>query len=128
MAEERQSAAHASSDVHVAGIVWGGIAIAAGIMLVTIAAWFLWQRWGAPSGAKPFGGPDAANVPQAATPALQSAPQLDRTQYFNEKRKLTESWEWIDRQRGIARIPVEEAMRIMAGRNGGADAAQKEPE
>ncbi|HEX7650040.1 MAG TPA: hypothetical protein VF450_21770 [Noviherbaspirillum sp.] len=127
MAEESQSAAHASSDVHVAGIVCGGVAIAVGIMLVTIAAWFLWQRWGAPSGAKPFGGPNAGNVPQAATPALQSAPQLDRAQYFNEKRKLTDSWEWIDRQRGIARIPVEEAMRIMAGRNGGAGAAQKEP-
>lgn len=128
MAEERQSAERASSDVHVAGIVWGGIAIAAGIMLVIIAAWFLWQRWGAPSGAKPFGGPDAGNVPQAALPALQSAPQLDRAHYFDEKRKLTESWEWIDRQRGIARIPVEEAMRIMAAPNGSADAAQKEPE
>jgi hypothetical protein len=127
MAENRQTAAHASSDVHVAGIVWGGIAIAVGIMLVVISAWFLWQRWGAPSGAKAFGGPNAGNVPQAASLALQSAPQLDRAQYFNEKRRLTESWEWIDRQRGIARIPVEEAMRIMAGRNGGAGAARKEP-
>jgi hypothetical protein len=65
-------------------------------------------------------------MPQAESPALQSAPQQDRAQYDAEKRKLLDSWEWVDRQRGIARIPVEEAMRIMAARGGNAAVALKE--
>ncbi|OUL80836.1 hypothetical protein CA601_32010 [Paraburkholderia hospita] len=100
-------------------MLWGGAAIAVGIVLVMLAAWLLWQRWGAPSGAQTYGGPNAGTVPQVTPPALQSAPRQERAGYESEKRKLLESWEWIDKQRGIARIPVEEAMRIMANQGPG---------
>ncbi|PMS32286.1 hypothetical protein C0Z16_06620 [Paraburkholderia rhynchosiae] len=105
--------------MNVRGVLWGGAAIAIGIMIVVLAAWLLWQRWGALSGAQTYGGPNAGNVPQVSPPALQSAPRQERAQYEAQKRKLLESWEWIDQQRGIARIPVEEAMRIMANPNQG---------
>jgi hypothetical protein len=127
MADDRlQEKQRPPTEVHVRGVLWGGAAIAFGIVLAMLASWLLWQRWGAPSGVQAFGGPNAGAMPQAESPALQSAPQQDRAQYDAEKRKLLDSWEWVDRQRGIARIPVEEAMRIMAARGGNAAVALKE--
>lgn len=119
MSERQPETSPAPNHVNVRGVVWGGASIAIGIVLVVLAAWLLWQWWGAPSGAQPYGGPDAGKVPRVAPPTLQSAPRQDRAQYEAEKRKLLESWEWIDQQRGIARIPIEEAMRIMASQGQG---------
>jgi len=60
----------------------------------------------------------AANTPPHAfagkAPLLQPAPQLDRAAYFEEKRRMTGTYGWVDRQAGIARIPLDEAMKLMA--------------
>ena len=122
MADE-QVAKRPPSELNVRGVLWGWLAIVLGIVLAALASYLLWQRWGAPSGVQASGGPNTGAIPQIAPPVLQSAPQQERTQYFAEKQKLLDSWEWIDRQRGIARIPVEQAMQIMAARAGEA----KEP-
>jgi hypothetical protein len=112
MAEEQ--AKRPPSELNARGVLWGGVAIAFGTVLAALVSYLLWQRWSAPSGEQAFGGPNANAVPQIAPPVLQSAPQQERAQYFAEKQKLLDSWEWIDRQHGIARIPVEQAMQIMA--------------
>ncbi|CAD6561294.1 hypothetical protein ACFQ3P_37835 [Paraburkholderia sabiae] len=115
MSDQRTDALNAPNEVSVRGVVWGGVAIAVSIALVVVAAWLLWHWWGAPSGAPPHGARNTGTVSQAPSPALQSSPRQERAQYEAEKRKLLESWQWIDQQHGIARIPIEEAMRIIAG-------------
>lgn len=127
MAENKQqAAAQPPGDINARSVLWGGIAIALGTALAALASYLLWQWGNAPSGVQPLGGPNAGMLPAVAPPGLQSAPQQERAQYFSEKRRLLESWEWVDRQHGIARIPVEEAMRIMAARGGKAVGASKE--
>ncbi len=121
MADGKQQAQHQPSEFNVRGVVWGGIAIAIGIAFAAILSYFLWQRWSLPDGERPYGGPNAFSVPSFDKPQLQSAPQLERAQYFAEKRQLLESWGWVDRSAGIARIPVEEAMRLNAEDGGNAD-------
>lgn len=129
MAEDKQQAApQAPGDINARSVLWGGIAIALGTVLAALAAYLLWQWWNASSGLRPLVGPNAGTLPVIASPVLQSAPQQERAQYFAEKRKLLESWTWVDRQHGIARIPVEEAMRIMAARGGKTAGAPKEPQ
>ncbi|MFL6635669.1 MAG: hypothetical protein ACJ8HJ_25500 [Massilia sp.] len=60
----------------------------------------------------------AANTPPHAfagqAPQLQPAPQPDRAAYLEEKRRVTDTYGWVDREAGIARIPVDEAMKLMA--------------
>ena len=62
----------------------------------------------------------AANTPPHAfagkPPLLQPAPQPDRAAYFEEKRRATGTYGWVDRQAGIARIPLDEAMKLMAAK------------
>ncbi|HEX7636315.1 MAG TPA: hypothetical protein VF427_13695 [Noviherbaspirillum sp.] len=123
MAERAESgqAQPSSTGLHVRGVLWGGIAIAGCTVLAAVVSYLLWQRWNTP----PV--PEPQTLPALANPLLQSAPQPERAQYFAEKNRLLESWEWIDRQRGIARIPVEQAMRIIAERHRNTLAAPTEP-
>jgi protein SCO1/2 len=61
---------------------------------------------------------EGANAPMSVRiegPALESAPQYDRSRYFAGKDELLRSYGWLDRAGGIARIPIDEAMKIMAG-------------
>lgn len=96
-------------DLDVRAIRIGAIGIACGILLSLGASWFLMHQRGpaANAAARPF---------RAAPPLLQTAPQDERANYFAEKARLTGSYGWVDRQAGIARIPVDEAMRVMAAR------------
>jgi hypothetical protein len=94
-------------DLDVRAIRIGAIGIACGILFALVAAFFLLRARG-----------PAVNTPtqsfRARAPLLQAAPQVERSQYFAEKARMTGSYGWVDRQAGIARIPVEEAMRVMA--------------
>ena len=47
-------------------------------------------------------------------PRLQTAPAADLAAYLAKERKLLGSYGWVDREHGIARIPIEEAMRRLA--------------
>jgi len=105
-------------DLDVRAIRIGAIVIACGILFALVASFFLLRARG-----------PAVNTPtqsfQAPAPLLQTAPQVERSQYFAEKARLTGSYGWVDRQAGIARIPVEEAMRVMAAQ--GKQAMQAKP-
>ena len=49
-------------------------------------------------------------------PALQKQPQADLKQFELEQRMALSGYGWVDRSKGLARIPIEEAMRIIAAR------------
>ncbi len=122
MAEPTQ---HQPAGISVRGVVWGGAAIVSAILLAAAASYLLWQQWSAPDGTSDSS-PNAKRLPQVAPPVLQAAPQDDRARYFAEKRRLLDSWEWIDREHGVVRIPIQEAMQIMAAHGGNTAPAGKE--
>ncbi|AOB31465.1 hypothetical protein AKI39_13355 [Bordetella sp. H567] len=47
-------------------------------------------------------------------PLLETQPQADMAQYLQAKRKLMDGYGWVDRQAGIARIPLDKAMQAVA--------------
>lgn len=110
----------ASPDINLRAVRWGAFAIAGGIgfaLAVAYAAWrFLHPVPTPPPGAF-----------KAEAPLLQSAPQPEKSAYFTEKQRLIAAYGWVDRRAGIARIPVEEAMRLMAQRAGAGRAAAVSP-
>jgi hypothetical protein len=63
--------------------------------------------------AAPLGGPNGPMDVRIAGPRLESAPQHERSRYLADKEALLHRHEWIDRQQGIARIPIEDAMRVI---------------
>ena len=64
-------------------------------------------------------------------PNLQSAPQADLESYFAEKRKRLHDLAWLDASHATARIPIEDAMKLIAAgaaRPGAASTRAARPE
>jgi hypothetical protein len=109
MDETPQSAA----DINVRGVGWGAALIVGGMVFAGAAAWLAYGMLRPHGG---FAGPDRPAGMRVAAPSLEPAPQPSRARYEAEKARLVESYGWVDRQAGIVRIPVEQAMRLLAER------------
>jgi hypothetical protein len=71
---------------------------------------------------------DVGRVLQIKPPApvLQLDPQADLQDFRAKEKTQLESYGWIDRSRGVAHIPIDEAMRDVAAR-GIPDFAKAQP-
>src|SRR5438552_205098 len=98
-----------------------GVALAGFILLSLIVIRLL---YGIPLRPVPFG--FGTGLFERGLPALQIDPRADRQAYEAEKDRQLHGYAWIDRADGIARIPIEEAMRVIAD-NGVPDWGQKTP-
>jgi hypothetical protein len=114
-----------ADNLNTRAILFVALAICVAILLAFGAAYAM-RAWQKP--ATSYSGPNAAFDFKVAAPSLESAPQLDRENYFAEKERLLNSWQWVDRQAGVARIPIDAAMQLMAQRsaaNGGSTPEKK---
>ncbi|MFC4932928.1 hypothetical protein [Massilia sp. GCM10023247] len=109
-----QEAQREDRGIHVRAIRRGALAILAGIVFALGGSWMLVRALG------PAGNTGRPAVIPA--PRLQGAPQPERAAYFAEKERRLGSWGWVDRDAGLAHIPLEEAMRLMAAQPGRAAA------
>ena len=88
-----------------------GLAIGGVVALVVGLVILLLQFWDTAPGEDRLRRPGPVAVPG---PALESAPQPDLATYLAQKQRLLETTTWVDAQRGIARIPVTDAMALLA--------------
>jgi hypothetical protein len=58
--------------------------------------------------------PEARRAPEQPEPALQSDPEADMAAMHAEEKDLLGSYAWVDEAAGIARVPIERAMEIVA--------------
>jgi hypothetical protein len=63
-----------------------------------------------------------------AGPALQRDPQADLARLLADQHRRLDTYAWVDRAHGIARMPVAEAMRHLSQRGAEAYAAPLQPE
>jgi hypothetical protein len=112
------------TDIDLRAVRRGALAIAGGIAFAGLAAWFLLRQLGPADNASPLAQPASTFSP---APRLQPAPQLERDAYFAEKARKLGSFGWADREAGVARIPLEEAMRLLAARKPAPEPAPEAP-
>jgi hypothetical protein len=88
----------------VAAIGLAALALAAGGAIALLNAWDEGMR-----------GPRMP-APEAWVPAprLETQPREALQRYLDEKRALLDSYAWVDPAAGIARVPIEQAMRAMS--------------
>jgi hypothetical protein len=109
---------HEESDVNVRAILGFGVGLL--IVSVVIAA-FLWWLFGFFSRQSTPAAPlfPLAMERQNALPSgprFQENPQQDMRDLRAREEAALKSYEWINRDAGVARIPIEEAMRIVVER------------
>lgn len=107
---------HSSRDVSTR-VVWlsGGILVLLLVASLGIVAWLAtaWESDSPSADTLPAIGPAGMNelYEQANQREIREAQQARR-------RELLENYGWVDRQARLARIPLDRAMELMAGREG----------
>jgi hypothetical protein len=108
---------HETRDVNVRAVTKAGLAIGAGVIVSIFLMWFLFDQfagWQAQRAELPE--PIAAVNPQKEPPEprLQSAPVKDLAAFRAQEDAILNSYGWVDREKGIVRIPVDRAMEVVA--------------
>lgn len=100
-------------DIAVKPVLWAGAAIAATVGAVVLGVFGLLHL----SGVEP-GGERLRSTPPPAreAPGLDAAPQPQLARERRAKEARLHSFGWVDRAHGIAHIPIEDAMDILASR------------
>jgi hypothetical protein len=88
-------------------------ALALGIVVFLIATPFLLHA-GYSNAVNIGGGPP--NLPKPPPPRLQVEPKADLERLHSYERGKLQTFGWVDRDRQIARIPIDRAMQLLAER------------
>jgi hypothetical protein len=106
------------------------IVIVAIALCVLIAACIAGAGWLTHAMAHRYARPvyhEPAGLPQTDGPPLEPDPAATLARFRAEKQALLQSYAWVDRPHGIARMPIEDAMRIVAAQ-AAATPASRSPE
>jgi len=91
-------------------IVGAGAAIAVTVLLVAGAVFLLLHWWDV---APDTGRAERDYAELAARASLRAAPQPDLAAYRAQKERRLHGFGWVDARRGIAHIPIEQAMELL---------------
>lgn len=101
--------------------VVGGLGVTVALVVAGVVA-------GLASGGVPFDGARSADGESGVRgPALQPAPQRDLARERVAAQAAIDTTAWVDRRAGLARIPVDTAMTLLAERGLRASPAASEP-
>lgn len=109
-------------DIDVRGVARAGMAIGIAIAMVVGSVLLLLRAWQVSPGA------DRVRLPYELViegPVLQSAPQPELAAELARKARLLDTSGWVDSDKGVVRIPIDTAMRLLVeqGAAGGGRAA-----
>jgi hypothetical protein len=103
------------ADVRPSRVARVALALLGALLAATVLAWLAWRAWR----------PDALNsglTMQVQGPMLESSPQADLAAFRRAQLAQTGQWGWVRGEPGVARIPVREAMLLLAERDAAARA------
>jgi hypothetical protein len=92
---------------------WTVVLCAVGFLAFTVlsmAVLFFYLKVSAPGAFSPV---QQSSFPQ---PALQTQPREEFRNFERQQRAMLSGYGWIDKSNGLVRIPIEDAMRVIAGR------------
>jgi hypothetical protein len=92
------------------GIVIAAVAGFLGFVSLSMTGVFFYLRSAVPEA---FKAPVEHPFPE---PELQKNPHADLQDFERDQRATLSGYGWVDRSKGIARIPIEQAMRMIAAR------------
>lgn len=109
-------------------LVWAGAGLAIVLVVVSFAMLWLFNYLAAEEAARsPRRNPLATTYGRELPPQprLQSAPLRDLEHLRAREDAILHGYGWMDRERGLVRIPIERAMELLAERDSGAAAQEQ---
>lgn len=118
--ELNPSVAHEKAEEDVSAVSSFGIGLAIGIVVVAFAMWGLFEMFYAREDAHSPVVPPAIlteeKAQQPPEPHLQAEPRLDLQALHEGEDEVLNNYAWVDPARGIVRIPIDEAIKIVAAK------------
>jgi hypothetical protein len=107
---------HESSDMDPKYVLYFAVALVIFAAAVYGGLWWMFHRFEAEQ-AQREGPPPLVDVPEARPqPHLQISPQGDLEELHRQENEILTSYGWIDREKAIARIPIDRAMQVFLER------------
>jgi len=119
--ENNPAVSHELSDVNVRGVLYFALWLTVVAIVIHIAIWLLYEYFAARQKG-PLTIPHQPAATPVAKPQLQVQPESELSQLRSSEEQILRNYGWIDREKGIVRIPIERAMDIIAAEK----AVQKE--
>jgi hypothetical protein len=109
---------HEESDVNVRAIFAFGAGLLVIGIVVQVLLWLLMNYYTKQAAQVPRNFPLSADYQQQAPPEprLQIHPQQDLRDLRAREDAILHGYGWVDKNTGVARIPIEEAMKIVVQR------------
>lgn len=116
MSQSNPQVAHESSDINIRGVVFAAIALAVvtliSIGLVTGLFVYLNRAATRAEGRLPM--PREATLPPE--PRIQTDPAGALQEMRAEESRILDDYRWVDKEAGVARIPIDRAMKMILER------------
>jgi hypothetical protein len=112
------SVSHEESDIDIGGIFkfMLGLTIAAAAVHVVIWFMFVWFQAAAAGADVPNSLRVGEDVRIPPEPRLQVDPRQDLSTYREREAALLDGYRWVDKNAGVVRIPIDEAMKRLIER------------
>jgi hypothetical protein len=108
---EADRPAHETSDVDPGTVARSMLAILAAVAVVAVLVWGLYGMFGSTSpGEKVL--PAEPDRTRLRGPVLKLAPPHEAEEIQRQQRELLEGYDWVSRETGVVRIPIERAMEL----------------
>ena len=110
---------HEESDVNVGAIIRYGVGLLVVALVVHVFLWWLFgvyerQNQRARTQAYPMAAGQQNRLPPS--PRFQENPQQELQELRAKQKALLDGYGWVNKEAGIARIPIEDAMKIVVER------------
>lgn len=107
------------NDVNVWGILGLGAALIVAAVIIHLAMWVLFEYFEAREAQRvvpvyPLAATEDTRVPPE--PRLQTNPRQDLRDLLVQEDEILSSYGWVDRNTGVVRIPIDEAMKLTVQR------------
>jgi hypothetical protein len=118
-APDNRDVVHEESDVDVSAILRYGLGLLGVALVVHVFLWWLLgvferQNEHRQTQVYPMAASEQNRLPPA--PRFQENPQQELQELRAKQRALLEGYGWVNKEAGIARIPIEDAMKIVIER------------
>lgn len=112
--EKNKRGGHERTDWNLKWVVGGGITLVISVFIMLLASWWIFKAFRASAADRQLGTVSVPVMPPE--PRLQVSPRDDWAAMIEREQAILNSYGWIDRSRGIVRIPVEREMESIAQR------------
>ena len=110
---------HETTDVNISAIILSGVALIVSAVLISFVVWVLFKYFESREARRlapeyPLAATQEVRVPPE--PRLQTDPRQDLQDLRAQENQILNSYGWIDKNTGVVRIPIDEAMKLVVQR------------